>query len=205
MGLPDVSFLGGICSILGICADTLLGLSSNLVENDDITAEKNIRNSLIAEPLLLEFGKEFISGFIEGLKADYVYQKRQELAAQTGMLMPLLKIQDNPDLEKNSYRILSYDQVLFSDNLSEINENTYKEIIDKVTSICRNSYATILNKQIVKMMIDNLKDRYPGVADGLVPEKISYLQIEKKFKEILAEGGSLRNLIRILEEMEEYL
>lgn len=99
-GLPDVSFLSGICSILGISADTLLGLPANLVENGDITAEKEIRNNLIAEPLLLEFGKELIPCFIEGLETDYVNQKRKELAIQTGMLMPVIRIQDNADLEK---------------------------------------------------------------------------------------------------------
>lgn len=67
------------------------------------------------------------------------------------------------------------------------------------------SYAAILNKQIVKTMIDNLKARYPGIADDLVPEKISYLQIKRKFQEILTGGGNLRNLIHILEEMEEQL
>ena len=204
-GFPDVSFLGGICSILGISADTLLGLPANLVEIGDITAEKEIRNNLIAEPLLLEFGKELIPCFIEGLETDYVNQKRKELAIQTGMLMPVIRIQDNADLEKNAYNILSYGKVLFSDTLSEINENTYSEIIEKVTSICRDSYAAILNKQIVKTMIDNLKARYPGIADDLVPEKISYLQIERKFQEILSGGGNLRNLIHILEEMEEQL
>lgn len=204
-GLPDVSFLGGICSILGISADTLLGLPANLAENGDTTAAKVLRSNMIAEPLLLEFGKELIPCFVEGLKTDYVHQKRKELALQTGMLMPVLRIQDNPDLEKNAYHVLSYGKVLFSDTLSEVNENTYSEIIDKVTSICRDSYAAILNKQIVKTMIDNLKAEYPGIADGLVPEKISYLQIERKFQEILAGGGSLRDLIHILEEMEEHL
>ena len=201
-GLPDVSFLGGICSILGISADSLLGLPANLVENGNIT---ELQKNMIAEPLLIEFGKDFIPCIMEGLKTDYVYQKRKELASHTGMLMPLLTIKDNTDLEKNVYRILSYDKVLFSDSLSEINENTYAEIIDRVICICRDSYAVILNKQIVKSMIDNLKAVYPGIADGLVPEKISYLQIEKKLKEILAAGGSLRDLIHILEEMEENL
>lgn len=202
-GLPDISFLNGICSILGISADTLLGISVNLVKNGNITTEKGILNNMIAEPLLLEFGKNFISCIIEGLKTDYVYQKRYELTAQTGMLMPVLIIRDNLDLDMNTYRILSYDKVLFSDTISEINENTYHEIINKVTCICKESYSSILNKQIVKTMIDNLKNRHPGIADDLVPEKISYLQIEKKFKEILVEGRSLRDLIHILEEMEE--
>ncbi len=202
-GLPDVSLLGGICRILNISADTLLGLPANPVE-------KEIRNNLIdliADPLLLEFGKDFIPCITKGMETqtDYVTQKRKELAARTGMLMPVLKIQDNFDLEKNAYRILSYDKVLFSDHLSEITDHTYSEMIDTVARICEEHYGSILNKQIVKTMTDDVREKYPEIVDGLVPEKISYLQIERKFQEILAQGGNLREMIHILEEMEENL
>ncbi len=37
-------------------------------------------------------------------------------------------------------------------------------------------------------MINNIKEKFPGIADGLVPEK---------------NGGTIRDLIHILEEMEE--
>lgn len=51
--------------------------------------------------------------------------------------------------------------------------------------------------------IDNIKHQYPGVVDGVIPEQISYLKVEKKLKEILAEGKSIKDLIHILEELEE--
>lgn len=199
-GLPDVSLLGGICRVLNISADTLLGLPANLAEKGSILDP-------IADPLILEFGKDFIPCITKGMQTqtDYVYQKRKELAARTGMVIPVLRIQDNPDLEKNAYRILSYDKVLFSDHLSEITDHTYSEMIDEVTRICEEHYGSILNKQIVKTMTDNVREKYPKIVDGLVPEKISYLQIERKFQEILAQGGNLRDLIHILEEMEENL
>lgn len=52
-------------------------------------------------------------------------------------------------------------------------------------------------------MINNIKEKFPGIADGLVPEKISYLQVERKLQEIIKNGGTIRGLIHILEEMEE--
>lgn len=199
-GLPDVSLLGGICRVLNISADTLLGLPANLAEKGSILDP-------IADPLILEFGKDFIPCITKGMQTQtgYVCQKRKELAARTGMVIPVLRIQDNPDLEKNAYRILSYDKVLFSDNLQEITDHTYSEMIDKVTCICEEHYGSILNKQIVKNMTDSVREKYPEIVDGLVPEKISYLQIERKFQEILAQGGNLRDMIHILEEMEENL
>ena len=43
-GLPDVSLLGGICKILEINANTLLGLEEMVVENDNRMAEEKIRS-----------------------------------------------------------------------------------------------------------------------------------------------------------------
>ena len=51
-------------------------------------------------------------------------------------------------------------------------------------------------------MIDNLKNQYPGVADGVIPEQISYLKVEMKLKEILESGESIKDLIHIIENLE---
>lgn len=68
--------------------------------------------------------------------------------------------------------------------------------------VCDKNYAVILNKNIVKLMIDNLSELYPGIVDDIVPSKISYLQIKEELKKIVEEGKSIRNLIGILEDME---
>lgn len=73
----------------------------------------------------------------------------------------------------------------------------------QITKACKDNYCTIINKHIVELMINNIKEKFPGIADGLVPEKISYLQVERKLQEIIKNGGTIRGLIHILEEMEE--
>jgi len=206
-GLPDISFIRGICSILGISADTLLEIQGSIVENSDITAENTIKNNMAAEPLVLEFGKCFIPYIVTGLEQgylkDFINEKRVELASRTGMLMPLLRFKDNLGLGNNSYRILSYDKELFTDNIITINNDTYKQLVTQVMETCQDNYHTIINKNIVKLMADNIKEKFPGAADGLVPEKISYLQLERKLQEIIKNGGTIGDLIHILEEMEE--
>ncbi len=206
-GLPDISLISGICNILGINANILLGIKSGIAENNDITAESEIKNNMAAEPLVLEFGKNLIPCIIKGLEEgclkDFVNEKRKELAANMGMLMPLLRFKDNTCLEKNSYRLLSYDKEILTSKLNDINDNSYKEIITHVTKSCKNNYITIINKNIVKLMVDNIKEKFPGVADGLIPEKIPYLKVERKLQEIIKHGGDIRDLIHILEEMEE--
>ena len=56
---------------------------------------------------------------------------------------------------------------------------------------------------LVKIMVDNIKERFPGVADGLIPEKISYLKLERTLQDKLKKGESIKDMIHILEELEE--
>lgn len=202
-GLPDVSLIEGICKILNISANSLLGIETKVVENGNAIAEQEIRNNLIAEPLVLEFGENVVPCIARGLETDYLNLKRKELVKRTGILMPILRVRDNLELEEDSYRIISYDRVLFEDKTDDLGETAYREIIDQVTIVCKSNYANIINKQLVKTMVDTVKELYPGVVDGLVPEKISYLQVERKLQDILRQGGSLRDMIHILEELEE--
>lgn len=203
-GLPDVALIEGICNVLNISANTLLGLESNKVsENGNVAAEREIKNNMIAEPLLLEFGEDIIPCVMEGLKSNYVNRKRTELVKCTGMLMPVLRLRDSVELKKTEYRILSYDRVLHEEVLEKVDDETYQKLIDHVADECEAHYAEILNKQLVKAMVDNVKELFPGIADGLIPEKISYLQLERKLQDMLKRGESIRDMIHILEKLEE--
>ena len=221
-GLPDLSLLKGICQILHISSDTLLGISdTNMTENHNAQMEQEIRRNLFCEPLVVEFGSALIPSVEAGLKTecdpkrnapacDYVNRKRKELASKHGILMPILRLRDNIDLEDNAYRILSYDQILYEghtkpDSGERNLTDAYFEMIDRTALECLEHYAGILNKQLVKVMIDNLKDACPGVVDGLVPEKISYLRLMDHLRDRLEQGKSIRDLIHILEDMEREL
>ncbi len=196
----------GICRILDLSANTLLGIDNNkVVENRNLLMEKEIRNNMYAEPLLIDFGLETIPCIAEGLKTDYINQKRKELVQDTGMLLPLIRLKDNWKLKDREVRILSYDRVLWVKEFERTDENTFHQIIDQVITECIQHYAEIINKQVIKTMVDNLKELYPGIADGLIPEKISYLALQRKLQSILADKGNIRDLIHILEDMEENL
>lgn len=201
-GMPDVSLLAGICKVLGVSAGALIGVEESVVENGNITADREIKNNMIAEPLVLEFGVGLISYIVSGLETDYVNKQRMILVKKTGKLMPILRIRDNTEIKENEYRILAFDNVLFSAFIDENEEEPYKRIIDDVANVCDKHYGAILNKNIIKLMIDNLSELYPGIVDDIIPSKISYLQIKEELKKRVEEGKSIRNLVGILEDME---
>lgn len=202
-GMPDLALAGDICKVLGIKANELLGVEEKVVENGSFADDAEIRSNLIAEPLLLECGVDLIPCIAQGLQTGYVNQKRLELAKASGKLIPLIRIRDNTQLAPKAYRVLSYDKVLLEGNCERVDETAYCQMVDAVFSCGNDNYDHLINKQIVKTLVDNLRENYPGIVDDLIPEKVSYLQIERKLQQIVREGGSIRNLIHIIEEMEE--
>lgn len=201
-GMPDVSLLSGICKVLGVSAGALIGVEESIVENGNITADREIKNNMIAEPLALEFGEGLMSCVVSGLDTDYVNKQRLRLVKNTGKLMPVLHIRDNVELKENEYRTTVFDNIMHTAYMDENEKEPYKRIIDDVVNVCDKHYGVILNKNIVKLMIDNLSELYPGIVEDIVPEKISYLQIKEELKRRVEEGKSIRNLVGILEDME---
>ena len=189
--IPDTTLLPNICKLLNVHADVLLGIEGRtLSESESTVEEREIRQNLIAEPFRIEIGSGLIPCFVEGLKTDYVHQCRRRLAAETGMLLPALRILDMMDCAENEVCIRSYDKVLFQKEYCEVSMQTYQTIIDETVRLCRENYFRILNEQ------------YPGVLDGLVPDRVGYYDVMQHLRKTIEEQGTMRDLIHILEELE---
>ena len=69
--------------------------------------------------------------------------------------------------------------------------------------IKRNAYK-LLDRQMVKKLIENLKESSPAVVEELIPEKMSYGNIQKVLKRLLKEQVPIRDLNTILETVADY-
>lgn len=204
--LPDITMVADICMLLKIHSDTLLGIDfSDYNENKDATTEPEVRKSMFAEPLKLEFGHGLVFCMQSGVKTDYIARKRKLLAEQTGIVLPVIPMQDVRDLQNYEIRILAYDHILCQKQYLEIHDQTFSDIIDEVVRQCETNYYRILNKQMVKYMCDNLNEQYPGILDGLVPDYYSYYDVMLYLRKRLMDGGDLRDMIHFFEELERSL
>ena len=205
MGLPDITILAGICSVLELDANVLLGLKAEGEAAKGKNMDWTSSTYLVADPLELKFGSELIPVVVEGLKTDIVMKKRQELGLHQGKLLPILRLRDDIALAETELVVLSYGKELYRTTLGNPSENTFEEMIDCVVKVCSDHYADILNKSMVKTLVDIVKERYPGVADGLVPEKIGYGELLRVLKKKLKNGEGIQDMIHILEELEAAL
>lgn len=203
--LPDLSFMNGICSVLDIDANEMLDiLPVHLKEENDTSLEASFKSGLCTtEPIQILIGKNLIPVFQEGLKADIFDKKREYLMRKKGFLIPVIKIRDDVDMEDNGYRILLYDKEFYKEVLGVIDETSFITIVDQLFAACRDNYNVILNKQIVKELIDNTKNLYPAISEDVIPQKIPYLFIKKVLLGLVNKNVSIHNLIHILETVED--
>ena len=205
---PDLSLFSSLCEILEMSSDYLLGLSGDrITENGNEETQDRIWYNLrtCLEPLSLVFGEGIVPLFVNN--PDFVEQistLRINLSTE-GILMPIVRVKDHYFLKKNEFMILSYENVLYEEELDSIDEHSLEYIIEKLGWITKNKYAEIISVDILKKLTDNLKIEYPALIEGIVPEQISYGLLLEVTKNFMNRGNSLLYLPKIIESMECHL
>ena len=209
MSLPDTSILPSIARMLEISTDYLLGINQqNTMGGDGCKLQRmigeNLRNTL--EPLELIFGVELFPLFTDQNYTDEIKELRLRLSRE-GFLLPVFRIRDELRLESREFMILSYGNVLYSEQLAYtddkcMGEDPLRHIIERLGSCIREKYYEILYPDLLKGLVDNLKIKYPVLIEGVIPEKISYGLLTDMVKRLLRRGCSIACLPKIIEGME---
>ena len=98
--------------------------------------------------------------------------------------------------------ILAYQNVLFAEELQSIEEGTLDYLMDVLRTTVRQQYAEILNVDIIKDLVENLKGIYPALIDGIVPQKLPYGLILDVTRGILKRGNGMNHFPKVLELLE---
>lgn len=201
---PDLEMLTSMCNILGVSADYLVGKKSKtIVENGNLLQQDEIWKHLWDgyQPLELVFGNDVVPVFMENDFREEIVGVRVELAKE-GILMPLVRVMDHPMLNPKEVMILAYQKVLFAEELQYIGENTLDYLMDALRTTVRQRYAEILNVDIIKDLVENLKGIYPALIEGIVPQKLSYGLILDVIRGVLRRGNGMNHFPKVLELLE---
>ena len=202
ISLPDIAMTADISRLLGVSTDYLLGVETPAVaEKKDgkvhYEAEDNLR--LAMGPLELSFGKGLLDTFVGNNRyVDIVAATRAKLSRE-GILMPIVWIRDDFRLDAQEFMILSYQNVLYSEALETIDENTMEYIFQKLEECVQNKYYEIVNPDIIRELVENLKIKYPALIEGVVPERIPYSLLTNVAKKVMRRGDSILFLPKMIE------
>lgn len=216
ISLPDVSMLASLSYLLSVSVDYLLGTESRENEKDqseeyrfgESQLEIALRSTSAQEPLELRFSTSLApcfmapdSNIMDSRYVDKIADLRMQLAWE-GLLLPIVRIADHSLLDEREFMVLAYGNVLYSEKLDVIDENTVDYMIRKLGESVRAKYYEIINTDIIRRYTDNWKIKYPALIEGIVPEKIPYSFLTEVARRVLAHGNSIAYLPKMIEVMD---
>lgn len=77
-------------------------------------------------------------------------------------------------------------------------------LITHLTEFIKNHAAELLGRQEVKEMVETVKETSPAVVEELIPELMTYGEVQKILQNLLAEKIPIRNLATILEALADH-
>lgn len=201
---PDLEMLTFLCDALGVSADYLVGKNNKIiVENGNLLQQDEIWKHLWdgCQPLELIFGSDVVPLFVEKDIREEIVRVRMDLAKE-GILMPLVRIRDQYMLNSKEVMILAYQNVLYAEEFQSINEGTMDYLMDVLRTTVRQQYAEVLNVDIIKDMVENLKGIYPALIDEIEQQQLSYGLILDVTRGVLKRGNGMNYFPKMLELLE---
>ncbi len=77
-------------------------------------------------------------------------------------------------------------------------------LVTHLSETVKRNCHSILSRQDVQNLLDNLKQTHPTVVTELIPAQLNVGQVQRVLQNLLAEGISIRNLAGILEKVSDY-
>jgi flagellar biosynthesis protein FlhA len=77
-------------------------------------------------------------------------------------------------------------------------------LVTHLSETVKRNCHSLLSRQDVQALLDNLKQTHPTVVNELVPAQLTVGQVQRILQNLLAEGVSVRNLAGILEKVSDF-
>ena len=78
-------------------------------------------------------------------------------------------------------------------------------IATHLTEIIKNNASSLLTRQDVKLLLDNVREEHPALVDEITPKELSLGEIQKVLSNLLKEQVSIRDMVTILETLADYV
>ncbi len=208
---PDIGVLSGIAEVLDCSLDYLLQHESgkhNLPGQENVFRKQGISRFLQQDVIVLQFDEKLVPLFMEEAKQNcpHMIEMRQQAALQWGIILPLIRMQDQSNMEPSQFEICINRVPVYS----EIREGTNPEelfyIVGKLKEMVFQNLDQVLNNQCVYYMVESLREENPYVVESIVPEVISYSLLRQVLIHLVKDFGyTAHPLILIIQLLEQQL
>ena len=78
-------------------------------------------------------------------------------------------------------------------------------LVTHLSEVLRGSFPEILNRDDVKDLVENVRRTSAAVVEELIPEKMTYGDVQRVLRNLLSEGVPIRNMPAILETLADHV
>ena len=166
--------------------------------------QQRVEDYLAVDPMELEIGVGLIrlaDPKRGGDLLERIQRVRQNLAADTGIILPKVRVRDNMRLEKNQYRVKIADMTVAQGTIDAKTLDPGNTIAAHLSETVRRHADELLTRDAVKHLLDELRQTSPAVVDELIPGLMKLGEVQRVLQMLLREDVSIRQLGPILETL----
>lgn len=130
---------------------------------------------------------------------------RALILTDTGVLLPAIRIMDDDSLADGACQLTSYGEAIWEHTYAKPADTSFKDIASEVENAIRKNLPLFVNRHMILLLVENLRNHLPYCVEGVVPERISLTELTRHCRSLVAEGKSIRNLPGILSDLEDRL
>ncbi len=215
LGLPDIDLLIDLSDILGVPTDFLLGRADLPARNKtlyDIASSNPLSDYTLTHTMIdMQFGSGLIP-FITECFLKRVAALRSAVLKESGVLLPAIRIRDVEELGDNQVHIYLLGRLRNDmhfdigdpDNAAQSTE-IQDRLMDTLKSSIQEDLAGLINRHMVKLLVEQLRTELPFCIEGVIPERISLTRLKVILKDMVRSGRSINNLFEIIETIDEQI
>jgi flagellar biosynthesis component FlhA len=217
--LPDIELLLDFRRILGISPEYLLTGASG----EDESARAWTQYHGAAEAVLKQLNYHAIelmmsTAFVEAHGEEifgnkerplYVIERikdfRIETMRETGVLLPMIRLRDMDEktMPPNSVRLVLRGKAVFEEEITGEPVEGFDQAVGRALPTIRKYLPIFVNRHMVKMLVERLREELPFCVEGVIPERVSLSRLTRALREIVRQGVSAYDLQTVIETLDD--
>ncbi len=206
--LPDTDLLMDLSAILGASLSFLLGAE----DSDSACKPKTVYDLATPNPLYgnhygmvsVVFGLAIVPHITETLLEE-IRTLRQNVFQETGVFIPSIRFKDGQDFAPSQVKITVFSHVVFDKVLSVDPDLIGVTVLDALTDAVYKNLYSYVNRHMVKLLFEKLREDLPFCVDGVIPDRITLSRLKLLLKSLVRDSFSIFDLLGILELIDEHL
>lgn len=201
LSIPDIDLLLGLSEVLNVSIGDLLVDQQRPPQETSVydIGKSKVRSTIYNDQLLLvNVGLGLVSVFTK----EFIQQFstiRSRVLADTGVLLPLFRIMDDASAGEHRCSLSYGAKTLWCRDFASPTEQTGADILAMLHDAVLSHLPLFVNRHMVKVLLENVRECLPFVVEGIVPERISLSQMKQIVASLVQQGKSVRNLPLIID------